>query len=277
MGDLEDKMDVSAALEAGMALGETKWIDPETAGRIPYAIIPKGATFLNLEALTGQAPSRKKGTVVFDRAESFWTYIKGHKTAQTLLFVKNDDTGASFRAVFDHHGATTAGWREHVALFTPRPTPEWNAWRQNNGKEMSQRDFALFLEDRVADIKEPSGSEMLEIALTLEANTQVNFVSGVRLQNGNQSLKYEEVTTAGAGAKSEIEIPQSFKIAIRLFYGEAAYEVGARLRYRIHERQLKLKYELINPHLCVEDAVNLIASKISTKSEVTTLFGWDTA
>lgn len=262
------KGDFEAALEAGMQLGKIR-----TDLDVPLVVVPAGATIVNLEHFLA-LPIRKRGTVTLHDVASFVSYVNRHKeTERTVMFASIASGAASFTCVFDHHAAEGSGWREHKAVYRPVQTPEWTRWSNSDRKQMSQKAFAEFIEESVPDIVNPSGAEMLEIVLRLEAKTSVQFTSGVRLQNGNQELSYVETTEAKAGEKGTVEVPATFDIGIKLFEGSPGYKISARLKYVIKEKQLFLSYELVRPHLVVRDAVNEIMTAIQDKTGITPLLG----
>jgi uncharacterized protein YfdQ (DUF2303 family) len=118
---------------------------------------------------------------------------------------------------------------------------------------MEQEEFAVFLEDNVADIVEPSGEIMLAMALTLQAKTEANFQSSRRLDNGQVQLHYTETIDARAGA-GQLEIPREFAIGIRLFKNGEGYRLRARLKYRVGGGKVKFWYELDRPENAIDDA-----------------------
>ncbi len=127
---------------------------------------------------------------------------------------------------------------------------------------MSQEDFAIFLEDNIADIAEPSGESLLSIALTLQAKTEANFSSSRRLDNGQVQFTYTENIDARAGT-GLIEIPREFAIGVRLFKNGEGYKIKARLKYRLASGQIKFWYELDRPENAVEDAFNSYVAQAS--------------
>jgi uncharacterized protein YfdQ (DUF2303 family) len=118
---------------------------------------------------------------------------------------------------------------------------------------MEQEEFAIFIEDNIADVVEPSGDTLLQVALTLQAKNEVNFSSSRRLDNGQVQLAYSETIDARAGTGA-IEIPHRFAIGARLFKNGDGYKVYARLKYRLGGGKVKFWYELERPENAIEDA-----------------------
>jgi uncharacterized protein YfdQ (DUF2303 family) len=254
-----------AAYQAGLVAGEH-----HTVEKSPYVVVPECSKIESLEKLLDN-PTRKRGKLQFHELESWVHYVNTHKDGQTMLFV--DARTMIFQAVLDHHSPETPGWSEHVATFMPLKTVEWARWEAANKKKFSQTEFAEFLEENLEQIIKPVGAEVLEVARRLEAQTSVEFTSATRLDNGNQEFRYEEKTEAKAGEKGTVQVPSVFKIGLVLFEGGVAYELSARLRYRIVDRALVLWFELLNPHLVVQDAVVMMIETIQSETAIKPLMG----
>lgn len=222
-----------------------------------HLVIPEGFKHIDLSASmekAGEYPKRKTGTVqlgdllsfnvyVADQGEPYETYIYADPDARTLTAVLNEHDKDD-----DH-----AGWRDFRAVYKAELSREFTNWLQFNKKPMEQEDFAIFLEDNIADVVEPSGETLLQVALTLQAKTEVNFSSHKRLDNGQVQFAYSETVDARAGT-GMIEIPREFTIGLRLFKNGDGYKIRARLKYRLGGGKLKFWYELDRADNAVEDA-----------------------
>jgi uncharacterized protein YfdQ (DUF2303 family) len=256
-------------IKAGQQLSEPRNIGE---GTVPYMVLPKDSTVHTLEHLLPE-PLSIKATPHFSRVDSFIEYIKRHKTPEaSLLFAEVLPQGATMSCVLDYHrNDNQPGWCRHIAFFRTQTTPEWDKWLGNSGPQqlMGQERFAAFIEDGVKEIVEPDGAELLAIVSRLEGTTSVEFVSGVRLDNGNHELKYVETTST----KGSIQVPQVFELGLTLFDGSGAYSIPARLRYRIQNKALVFWYELIKPHLVVQDAVNSLLERVRQETDLEPLYG----
>jgi len=250
--------DIRNAIEAGKLLA-TKPFD--VAGT-PMIIIPDDHSLKSMPELRVN-PDRIKQKTSHTTADSFINYYNEFATDDSVIFINQD--GPSFNAVIDYHG-NEPGWNEHHASFILEPTKEFDNWKDHDKQWMNQVDFGLFIEENLEEITHPSGAEMLEIALSIQATTKTKFSSAQRLDNGQTQLTFAEEINGTAGAKGELKIPQTFKIGLRLYEGGEAYEIEVRLRYRISQGQLTLCYELIRSHKTIEanvkDTENLINEKI---------------
>ncbi len=236
-----------AAAELAMLIADTR-----TVGDTPIAILPQGASVRELSHLLS-APPRKKGTVTLRDLDSFVRLVNAEKSPQTRIY--GTQQPPELVAVFNDHAGELTGWCDHRAVYSCPLSEEWKRWQGSNGKRMTQEQFATFIEDNARDIVNPSAAEMLEVARTLQIKNKVSFASGIRLDNGEMQLRYEEQIEGMAGAKGDIRIPEEFKVGMSFTLGGPQYLLRARLRYRIEGAKLALWYDLDAPHKVVEDAV----------------------
>jgi uncharacterized protein YfdQ (DUF2303 family) len=220
--------------------------------------------------LTGEdyqdQPTRKRGTTVVRDSAGFLTYYSKHHDASTEVY--SDIDALSVTAVLDANTATSARWGGHRVTLGLRTTKAWREWTTASGKLMSQDAFAEFLESHLPDLVDPDAATMLEIAQSIQASTTGEFQSASRLQSGARKLIFTEETTAKAGSRGELEIPEVFKIAVIPFEGAVRYSVNARLKYRINRKELTLGFLLEQPEdrlaCAFEEVVSLIAAGIDT-------------
>jgi len=245
----------------------------EAAGAIPVEHLDYGLIVrlrrddevldvLNLEHLR-EEPRSVRGSARFTDASSFAAYVT--RLADTRTTVWSDRERSAITAVFnDHAGPQVPGWRDHTAVFRPQTDPDWAAWIERSGKLGSSEAFAEFLEEHYAAIIEPSAADMLEIATTFQAHRSVSFSKGTRLQSGDVQLRYQEETSASAGARGNIEIPSVFTVSLAPYLGLSPVKVIARLRYRIREGNLAIGYVLHRPDEVQESAFEALTSQVKT-------------
>jgi uncharacterized protein YfdQ (DUF2303 family) len=187
-------------------------------------------------------------------AQAFIDYVNDYCDSDSAIFV-NEET-ATFVAILDYHKDTTDPRHcNHTATFSCKKTDEWSTWLRYDGEKMNQEEFALFIEDNADEITHPNSAEMLEIALTIKANTECTFRQSTRLDNGQVQFQYNEQINGQAGASGQLEIPQEITVVMQPFQGSASYERKARFRYRINNGKLCMWYDLIRPKKCIEEAV----------------------
>jgi uncharacterized protein YfdQ (DUF2303 family) len=235
------------ALKLGQQIGE-----PKSVGGVNYAVIPSDSKIQSLEMFQhsdyAERPHRKKGTVKVLDAASFIEYYGLFSDEHSRVFA--DETKSRVLAVLDYHGTgeNAPRWGQHRLTLDLRYSEEWAAWTGRNGqaRKMTQVEFAEFMEDNAPDIVNPNAATMLEMARTLQAKTDVDFSSAVRLNNGQVQLKYTE-QIKGTYGNGNVDIPEEFTIAIPVYVGTPRVTIRARLRYRLVSGKLFIWYDLLRP------------------------------
>lgn len=227
-------------------------------------------------------PLRKIAQVRVRDVDSFIEYVKRHGslTDCTIWCLANYVEGKiSFTGIINDHGAdeNAPAWRDHRALFSPEFSEEWRRWTGVNRKQMSQTEFAAFIEDNLKDIASPdgaglpSGSAMLEMALSFEATQDMRFKSAVRLSNGGVNLSF--VQDDDAQTLQKMSVFERFAIGVPVFWNGDAYQIDARLRYRVRDGKLAFWFELIRADKVLEAAATTIVSTIKEKTGNPFFFG----
>lgn len=266
----EINSNVSAILAAVSAAIGVKGIDvfPDQPV-LPYAIVPEGYEFKNLEELLSD-PVRKRGDTNLRDAASFVSVVNDQKSDATRLYSTIDPP--SFKAVFNDTAAGP-GWRDHTAVYNAPLSPEWRTWVGSSGRQVTQADFAQFIETNLPDIAEPDGAVVLEVSRTLEAKKKVNFASSLRLSDGSTQFTYEE-DVQGSAQKGQLKVPDVFVLAIPVFENGDLWRIEAKLRYRIGDAgRLAIWYELVRPHKVIEAAVKDLREKIAADTGLSILVG----
>jgi uncharacterized protein YfdQ (DUF2303 family) len=255
--------DIQAAIAAGAALGEPRNPVAEPGAGI-FTVVPKNYEVKSLEEFLPH-PLRIEEKVSLQDADSFIAYVNSFKTAPSRIFFNVEDE--EFRAILDYHETERPSWCGHVAMFKPRRSEEFKAWMDSNRKQMTQIEFARFLEERLGDIVEPNSAEMLQVALSFEAKKTVDFASGARLNNGQVQFQYDEIVR-GTTQKGTIEVPEAFVLGIPIHVNGPAYRIDVRLRWRLQESKLVFWYEIVRPHRFIEDALKEIRQRVEQETGV---------
>lgn len=279
MDDGTQQENVAATLaremKAPMEIGSNKELG------VRRVALPDGWTLQELnDAHHLDSPRRKAGKVRLMNATSFINYLKRHGVFDfSTVWCKAEYTEGqvSFVAVLNDHGGMQGGqqWRDHRAVFEPEFSEEWKRWFGRDKETFSQFEFASFIEDNNKDIVgvegSPSGAEMLQMALNMEANQEVKFKSAIRLQNGCVNLSY--VAADDNQTTTQMKLFERFTIGLPVFAGNEAYQVNARLRYRVREGKLSFWYELIRPDKILEAATEGIIKAITEGTDLPFFFG----
>ncbi len=225
-------------------------------------------------------PRRKRAIIELTDDDSFIAYITRHGiwTNCTIWadvdYAKNQ---AKFQAIINDHGEAKdkPEWRDHIARYTPRFSPEFALWMNKNKQTMSQVEFAEFLETNQIDIASPEGfptsADMLQMSLNFEAKQDLRFKSKLRLQNGGVEMVF--VNDEDKGTTEKMKVFDRFALGIPVYFGGTPYQINARLRYRVRDGEVTFWYELIRPDLVMKDATETIIKKIRESCEQPFFFG----
>jgi uncharacterized protein YfdQ (DUF2303 family) len=241
-----------------------------------YVMVPPGYSAKDITELVEKAqplPNRKRGTVQLKDVAGLLAYCKDQAASDKAYLYANPDKRTVVAVFNDNRSANRAGWRDHRAEFKAEFTPEFAKWQSKNAAQMTQSDFAEFIEDNFADITEPAAQVLLEMATTIQAKTDINFSSAKRLQNGQVQLQYTEVIDARAGANGALEIPKEFTLGLRIFKNGDGYKLKARLKYRLHGGAIKFWYELDRPERVIEAAFDGYVVTLREQSGYEVLLG----
>lgn len=235
--------------------------------------VPKGMTLqaVDLEKML-DAPVRAKGTATFADAASFLAYVARFKTTATIAWCAFDPQtfALSFEAVLDDHtGPGSAGWRGHRASFTPALSHEWKAWKGSHKSPKAQVEFAEWIQEHETDIRSiegfPTSIQMLAMATDFVANEERSLKSAARLQSGGVRLTY--VADPDKGTTEAMQLFERFCLGIPVFHGGSAWQIVARLKYRINGGKVSFHYELVRPDRVHEEAAKELIGAVRTGLE----------
>lgn len=244
------------------------------AGDLPFVVRPDGAVEKFKETL--ERPLQLEQTVNLHTAKDFIAYVNRFADENSVIFV--DVLNGHIQGVLDYHQVQVVDGYEsnahqrhckHVAHFKVKQTPEFQKIKESSGRKFSQTDFALFLEDVMPYINQPTAAELYEIVTTLSAKTNVDFKSGIRTDNGQVSLTYNENIEAGAGRTGNLSIPESIVFGIQVHRGGSHYALPARFRYRIKDGDLVMWYDLDQLEKAIEKSMEDTVSYIRDGKTIT--------
>jgi uncharacterized protein YfdQ (DUF2303 family) len=237
---MAEKTEMEVALEsirqADAMVADAKVVN----GSIPFLVLPQALAIHDLESLL-PAPARIRATPTFVDAASFCTYVERYGTDDTTLFgAKRTGT---LVARLDYHGPQKPSWDDHTATLSLTQSGEWKQWGPRFGSLLGQVEFAEFIEDNLADIVEPEGALILEIAKFFQVKREVTFESQRNLQNGAVQLTFHEAEQAGGG-KGNTVVPETITVRLRVYEGGPQYDLVVRLRYDLN-REGKLHFKMV--------------------------------
>lgn len=246
--------------------------------RKPFALsadmnaVPDGWKLEDTERLM-QVPRRKKASVALADEEGFVAYLKRHGSLASCTIwcdASYQQGKVGYTAIVNDHDAASDGqqWRDHLATFVPEQSVEWKRWNAKNKTPMPQIEFATFIEDNLADIASvegmPTGTAMLQMTTNLEITQDSRIKSAVRLQSGGVRVEY--IDDADDATAKYMEVFDTFALGLPVFWNGDAYQLQARLRYRLKEGKLSFWYELQRPDKALEDAAKTLTFRIRSLS-----------
>lgn len=256
---------VAAATEASVVADLARLaVTPRVLERGELYAAPDGDRIVALSTEAHDLrPWRKRGTATVRDAASFVAYLDKHAIAEETE-VYADPQALALVAVInagqgDH---LTPGWGDHRLTLGLIKTRPWVAWTAQDGKLLGQTEFAEFLEQRLVDVVQPAGADMLELAQTFHATKNAQFESSKRLSSGEVQLTYKEQLDARAGKSGQLEIPETFTLGLIPFEGAKAYRVTARFRYRLHGSELRVGYVLDRPEDVLRAAFDDLVAEV---------------
>ncbi|WP_373753620.1 DUF2303 family protein [Neisseria weixii] len=116
-----------------------------TINGLPFVVLADGQSVKSLEPLLLQ-PMRKKGNVTLQDQAGFIKFFKRHQNPQSNIYA--DREKGSFRAIFNDDTALEIGWKDHTAEYAILESNAWREWQKNDGRKMSQTEFAQFIEKK---------------------------------------------------------------------------------------------------------------------------------
>lgn len=268
MSDFEGIEHVIRAAQEAVHLQPIGWEDDrfyaavnrDSGGETEIAVIDLDA--YRATAVTAEHPVRKSGTVTVRDAASFIGYVRKHGDEHTEVWADLSDRTVTAVLNAHHEGDGPAGWGDHRVQLRLAMSPAWNRWTGSNGEFMAQEEFAELVEERSVDFRGGDGgqfysaADMLELAQTFKATSGSTFEASHRVKSGETQLVYTEETTATAGRRGDLAIPDQFRLVVQPFLGGTPYAVYCRLRYRIdrNSKRLYLGFLMERPHDVLEEA-----------------------
>lgn len=210
--------------------------------------------------------------VTVQTTDSLVEYCQRYKTGETVLFA--DIATNTIVCQVDYHEphGSNAAYVAHRATLTLAHSIEWKEWNKISGELMGQLEFARFIEENAADVRAPSGADLLESIRDLQAHRKVNFEKAVRTSSDNETFMYSEETQAKT-RQGGIEIPTKFQLGIPVYFGEGDSEMFAFLRWRLEGGSLTLGIQLHRPEHVRQAVFKGIVTAIAERTECMAVFG----
>lgn len=221
-----------------------KHTGPSTKGA--FVVAPEGWDVKPLHDLQ-ETPNRIVAHRRFSDVDSLVSYLRRYSVSD-FLFVTSDPKSGVLRAILDYHKPAAADlsaeprWCAHCADFIARFTPEYGAWRELHRKTISQIQAGEFLEDRLLDVIEPTGGDVMDMVMKFEALKKVTFSQSTRLRDGTAQILYSEENEA----RGALTLPDTVTLLLPIYEGMEPERIMVRLRFRVTDGRLAFTFVIAN-------------------------------
>lgn len=295
---------------AGMAAPTTVSLGVPIGGTVPIMAVPNGTSLQSIKKFVDEfagKPDRRKGTDTVQDLASLTEWTNRHKDAGTVIFCDTTREAPKLLSIVDYHlaverekegglsGDATARFGAFRALYEFPLSEHWKAWREVDGEQMDQADFAEFLENRVLDLIAPDIStdgdgneinklpphvaellarlggrcalpqDIITLAKGLDITANSRTVTRIDVQTGEGALVFEE-SHVGAD-KQKITVPKLFMICIPLFdKSPFHYRIPVRIRYRL-KGGIKWTFSMFGAEDVIDDAIKQAAEHVKAGTD----------
>lgn len=285
-------MDYENGTESAQLLAAAKTLNDERIVAVgendaSIIVLPEGRHVESLQPLIDayrKAPRRIKGEARIGDMDSFLAHVKRFGDVKgSGIFATPNPTAPVVVAVYDYSAPDAPAFHDHRARYAPQFSDEWKAWAAQNDKQISQADFASFLEDRIGDVIVPdtAGADsalqdfanlvqgslatpqrLIELSRGLAVTAELRAKQAVNLSSGEITAQFEEAHVGEGG--QTVRVPSLFVIAIPVFYAGPAYRIPVRLRYRLREGRIAWSYALHRADKVFQHAFDEIVASART-------------
>lgn len=272
-GIAEEATEASSVAQLAFAAGV-----PEQIGETGvYSLtLPAGVVHETVDtvALYGDRPRRKAGTARCVDPESFAAYFARHGGEDVFLYA--DQKASTVTAVFNDDTAEEPGFGDHRAVLQLQVSPEWKHWEKHDGKFVAQNDFAQHIDDGLSQITSPPAMDIKELVEDFEVVQKATYRSGERLSTGERKFVFVEENQATGGNKErELTLPPHIVLRLAPWVGSDAFEIVAKFSYKVRpsEGGLWFRYQMVEPHVQLEEAFRQVTAKVGELTSATVLQG----
>lgn len=259
--------DARVIVDTAIAAADPKPIDPD--GKLVTITVPgsdRPAIIDVTERLAKHAdtPQRASGTHTAATVQSFIDLVKRHDTGNVTVWV-HPLSGEVCAVLNDHGNEQAPAWGDHRVHLTLLETEEWKRWTGLDGDLVDQEAFAEHLQDGITEIAEPPAAVLLEVAQTMQGDTNVAWKSKVDVRDGSVQIGWAEQAETTAGKDGTLQIPTDFILVMAPFVGEPPVTMSARLRWRVRQGKLTIGYRLQNPERVKREALESVADRLASE------------
>lgn len=235
-------------------------------------------------------PVRLRGTSRHETLDSFVEHVNAFKdAARTVIFATHEN--GQLTAVYNYHTLEETSFNDHRAQYQMVVSKEWRRWSEQDGKTMTQAQFAAFIEDNALDLIVPptdgskdadkaimglaktlnskyaSPSQMMELARGIKIHESASASAAYDMQTGDMVIEYATTSTPRSKDGNKLTPPGMFLLGIPVVMNGAAYRVSARLRYRMQDGKVVWFYQIYKPEKYLKDAFDDICVQAKEKTD----------
>lgn len=221
------------------------------------------------------SPERRKGTAVVQDLDSLIRLSMRYREESSVIFCNADRTRPELLTVLNYNEIGENGeprFGDHCVRYPFPITEQWEAWRKHDRHWFDLADFAEFIEDRLLDVMDPAAvgdtikttfsalsltpcgpAELMRVSRGMKIRAEHEIAHVTNLATGECQINFEEKHRGPDG--NALVVPGAFVIGIPLFYNDQAYQIAARLRYRLQGGELTWQYSLHRWDIIVDHAI----------------------
>jgi len=188
-------------------------------------------------------PPRHWGDYRFDDVADFaaWLGEVGDMDGTTVW--RNP---SSITAVINDHALDVPAWGDHRGVLTFAETAAWRRWSGLDRVLVSQDAFADVVEMGLAEVLEPSASDLLELVREFHATADTRFTSAKQDGSGSCELVYVD-QVEGRSKSGQITAPASIMLFLPVYEGTEPLHIEARFRFRLDRTNGRVGFGLVFP------------------------------
>lgn len=258
----------------------------ETLDETLMAVVPKGMEVTSLKDIQDEyrlLPRYREASVSTHDLASFIDHTARYLSENSVLFadqpcIDGNTARFSMETIIDYHPAGTdvlkTGAGKHRIEYIAAIHARMARWLKGERLSMSQVDFASFIEDNMSDLtvlegfRPPFGNavatpaDLLTLSRGLEVRVNQVVRNATRLATGETSLVFSTENSARGQDGSEVIVPEWFGLRLPIFVGTEPTIIPVRLRYKLHEGQIKFSYLFHGFDQVLEQTVNAAIAKV---------------
>ena len=234
----------------------------ENLGRGDLVAVNDDYKVLDLEKYQA-GRNRVRGVLNTPSLEDFKTYVLDAQSGDAPVFVDHKNVSAT--AVLNYSEQLHAqGHCDHLANLKLEPTVVWSKLNSLKDRKLSQRDFAVFIEDwaSVLEITDAEGSAISPAAaLAAIRNMKIDTSVTVDSQVGNLSESRSRFDKVEARSKEE-STPAYFKINDTAYLGLDERLIVLRLVINTNDEKPVFSIQIVKEELLCNEIIQDFKEKV---------------